>query len=172
MLKFAAAITLALAALCLSACSEEPVNPRDKTLFLRAKDLAAYGLAVDTTREYFAKSVRFDGSVRLVYQYQAPGGREGLETYYFLKGDSAKARISYHSQLPATLGMLEQDYLFNRPDSAFPQLGSESGMYDLFDGEGNPRGHFFMMHGGKMVCLLTIKGLVLDDKKALADLIR
>jgi hypothetical protein len=56
--------------------SEEPLSEADKSIFLRAGDLARYGFQYQNAGSYerFSKTRQIDGTYQLTYLFQTPEG--------------------------------------------------------------------------------------------------
>src|SRR4029077_5522721 len=82
------AIAVAFCLLCVVACStEEPVTEADKTVVLRAAELARFGYRFENIEalETFTKKRHLDGTSEIEYHFQSPPGAKVLFLHVSVK---------------------------------------------------------------------------------------
>lgn len=162
------ALVLALA-LCAAGCASAEMSEAEKGLMLRAQDFAPYGFELGdaSKHESFNKTVYFDESYELEYEFKTPDG-PGLDPLYLsvsvtFEQSVADARVA---QGATKLGLSAGTYfegmkLEEKKD--FFKYGDESSYYVLLSKEGAPGGSYFVTREGSKVYSLLVAGVVFDD---------
>lgn len=164
-------------ALCAAGCTRVKMSEAEKELILRAQDLAPYGFNVDGASQYesFSKSVYFDRSYELEYEYQTPDG-SGLDPLYLnvsvsFEKSPADARVT---QGATKMGLSAGSYfegLKLEEKRGFFKYGEESSYYVLLSKKGEPAGSYFVTREGSKVYSLLVAGVVFDEPEAWAELV-
>lgn len=159
---------LALAA-CAAGCARAEMSEAEKELILRAQDFAPHGFDVgDASRhESFRKTVYFDSSTELEYEFQTPDG-SGLDPLYLNVAVSFEpsVRDARMTQGATKLGLSAGSYfegmkLEEKKD--FFRYGDDSAYYVLVSKEGSPGGCYFVTRVGAKVYSLIVAGVVFDE---------
>ena len=165
-------------ALCAAGCTHKEMSEAEKELILRAHDFAPYGFEVGdpSPHEKFSKTVYFDRSSELEYEFQTPDDTPGLNPLYLnvtvmFEKDVSDARVS---QGATKLGLSAGTYLEGlklEETKNFFRYGDESTYYVLKTKEGVPGGSYFVTREGSKVYAVLIAGAVFDDAESYAELL-
>lgn len=155
-------------ALCAAGCAHADMSEAEKELILRAQDIAPYGFEVGdaSPHESFSKTVYFDRSSELEYEFQTPDG-SGLDPLYLnvsvtFERNVADAKVS---QGATKLGLSAGTYLEGlklEETKGFFQYGDESTYYVLKTKEGVPGGSYFVTREGSKLYAVLVAGAVFD----------
>ncbi len=173
-----APVLFALAAvLCAAGCTQAEMSEDEKELIVRAQDLAPYGFEVgDASRhEKFKKTVYFDRSYELEYEYETPDG-SGLDPLYVNVSISFEENVSdaKATQGAQRIGLSAGSYvngLKMEEKKDFFKYGDESTYFVLLSKQGAPGGSYFITREGSKVYTLIVAGAVFDDPEAWAELV-
>jgi hypothetical protein len=168
--------TLALA-LCAAGCMQAKMSETEKDLILRAQDLAPYGFEVGGTskHESFTKTVYFDKSYELEYEYEVPDG-SGLDPLYLNVSISFEETVSdaKMTRNARKMGLSAGSYLNSlklEEKNDFFKYGDESSYYVLLSKNNVPGGSYFVTREGTRVYSLIVAGAVFDDPEMWAELV-
>ena len=164
-------------ALCAGGCARAEMSEAEKEIILRAQDIAPYGFEFgDASRhETFSKTVYFDRSYELEYEFQTPEN-SGLDPLYLNVSVSFEpsVRDARMTQGATKLGLSAGTY-FERmkmeEKQGFFKYGDESAYYLLLSKSGAPGGSYFVTREGSKVYSLIVAGAVFDDPQAWAELV-
>jgi hypothetical protein len=155
-----------------AACRRVAVSEAERELLLRAQDLAPYGfeLADAARHESFNKTVYFDGSSDLEYEFAPPDGSLYMVVTVTFARDKNDARMTKGGEkvgLQVGVGLegvkLEEKH-------GFFKYGDESSFYALTK-DGRPGGLFFNTREGTKVYSVLISGVYFDSAEDWAELI-
>lgn len=164
-------------ALCAAGCARAEMGEAEKELLLRAQDLAPYGFEVGdaSKHESFSKTVYFDKSYELDYEYETPEG-SGLDPLYLNVSVSFERSVADAKMTQGALrvGLSAGSYLHDlkmeeRKD--FFSYGDESAYYVLLSKENVPGGSYFVTREGTRVYSLIVAGALFDDPEMWAELV-
>ena len=168
---------LVLAVCAAAGCARKEMSAAEKEMLLRAQDLAPYGFEVgDAARhETFSKTVYFDRSYELEYEYETPEG-SGLDPLYLsvsvsFEESAADAKTTQGAQ---KIGLNAGSYLNGlrmEEKKDFFRYGDESTYYVLLSKEGVPGGSYFVTREGSRVYSLIVAGAVFDDPAVWAEFV-
>lgn len=174
----ALALSLALFSVAgFAACKNETLTERDREIFVRVQDLAAYEVQFPDAARYekFEKSRYFDGSCELTYEFELPDAATRPGAVYMrvaatVETDKSGATVSHGAEkLGFGFGMkLEGIEAEERKD--FFRHGDDSTFFVLTKG-GKPVGNFFVTRFGKRVYSLLVAGVYFDDPAAWSELV-
>jgi hypothetical protein len=164
-------------ALCGAGCKRAEVSEAEKELILRAQDFAPFGSNVGDPGRYesFNKTVYFDRSYELEYEYQTPEG-SGLDPLYLnvsvsFETSPSDARVT---QGATKMGLTAGSYFEGiklEEKKGFFRYGDESTYYVLLSKKGEPAGSYFVTREGSKVYSLLVAGVVFDEAEAYAALV-
>lgn len=167
-----ALVLIALAVCGAGGCRQAAVSEAERELILRAGDLADYDIEVaDAARhEKFSKTVYFDGSADIDYEYDPPEGALYLNiTVTFEKSErdarASKALENTGLKIGAGIGGLK---LEERKD--FFRYGDDSSFYVLTK-DGQPVGNYFVTREGAKVYSAAVIGAYFSEPAEWAALI-
>jgi hypothetical protein len=173
LLPFALAV-----ALCAAGCAQTEMSEAEKELILRAQDFAPFGFEVGdpSPHEKFTRTVYFDRSSELEYEYETPDDAPGLSPLYLNVTVSFEKNVSDArlTQGAEKLGLSAGTYLEGlklEEAQGFFQYGDESTYYVLKTKEGAPGGSYFVTRVGPKVYSVLIAGAVFDDAEAYGELL-
>lgn len=169
-------LTFLFSLLLLSSCVSKEMQPDEKALlFTRADAISEYDFNLsdnDQPVENFSKSVYFDGSKELEYEYESK--EEDPEFLYIynsvsLERKESDANITYGA---IGLGMKwgqEDGVTFRSLDHEF-SFGEKSSV-KLVRNQGMNVGNVFTIKKGKLVYFLAVYGIYAEDRVALEGLV-
>ncbi|HEV3469775.1 MAG TPA: hypothetical protein VG148_10675 [Pyrinomonadaceae bacterium] len=169
-------LPLALA-LCAAACMRAAVSDGEREVLLRARDLAAYGFEFPEASRYesFNKTVYFDGSYDLIYEFEPPDDAAADSALYmnvtvtFEKSAQEARLVQGIEKFSLNAGMgLEGLKVEERKD--FFRYGDASSFHVLTR-EGAPVGNYFVTREGAKVYSVLIAGFYFDDPEQWAELV-
>ena len=156
------------------ACKSSTVEPGEKEMFVRGSDLLDLGGEVIEPEKYekFSKTVYFDGSVDIDYEFEPPEGEAVLYltetiTYEPKRSDARFGRTAEDSVIGLALKTqgLEKVEVPN-----FYRYGDACDFY-LLKKDGNNVGNYFtVLEGGKIYSLL-VSGIYIDDVETWKELV-
>ncbi|HEY2335920.1 MAG TPA: hypothetical protein VGI18_00960 [Burkholderiales bacterium] len=145
------------------ACStEEPVTEADKTVVLRAAELARFGYRFDNIEalETFTRKRHLDGTSEIAYRFQSPPGSKVLFLHVSVKVAKSESDAAF-TQGAEKVGLMigfKKSGVEERELAAPP-----AGKLSLLVKDERPIGNIFTAsHGGKTF-LLVMTGLYFDD---------
>lgn len=160
-----------------SACKQAPVSEAERELFLRARDLEPYGIKFPQPERYerFGKTIYFDGSRELEYEFELPDDAAHENAIYMsvtvtFEKSAADARFSQGAEkFGAGAGMkIAGLRMEERP--GFFSYGDESSFYVLLKG-GEAVGNFFVTREGAKVYTALVAGVSFDDRETWAEFV-
>lgn len=156
------------------ACASTELAPNEKDMFVRGADLADYGIQVREPEKYekFNKTVYFDGSFDIEYEFDPPETEEIVYlsetiTYEHSKSDAKIGRVAEDSLIGLALRSqgLEKVEVPN-----FYKYGDSSLFYALKKDGKNVGNYFTVLQGGKVFSLI-ISGVYFDDVETWRELV-
>jgi hypothetical protein len=146
--------------------SEEPLSEADKSLFLRAADLAGYGYQYKNPDSYetFSKTRQFDGSYQLRYEFQTPAGeRSPLYIYASVSvaRSAADAALNGGAENIGMLIGLKAGGVEER--EVHLQPGDDRNRLRVLVKGGKPLGNVFTARDGRKTYMLVLAGLYFED---------
>jgi hypothetical protein len=145
--------------------SEEPLSEADKSLFLRAGELARYGFKYQNAdgHEKFSKIRQLGGAYQLTYEFQAPAGeRPPLYIYanVFVAANASDALMSSGAENIGLLIGLKASGIEER-EVSLP--GDEQGKLSVLVKGGKPLGNVYTVRDGRKTYALVLAGLYFED---------
>jgi hypothetical protein len=162
-------VTCALFLSWVAACSvEEPVSKSEKALFVRAADLAPFGVHFPNAEDYerFSKQKHFGGSYELTYEFRTP--EDAKERPLFIHVGVSVLRTGYDAVLSEQAGNvgllvgLKSSGAEEREVADYSRDG-EAGKLALLVLNGKPIGNSFRARAGTKTYLLVMSGIYFDD---------
>ena len=155
-------------------CKSADVQPAEKDMFVRGGDYAELGIDVREPERYekFSKTVYFDGSVDIEYEFEPPESEAVIYltqtiTYEPKKSDARLGRAAEDGVIGLALKAqgLEKVEIQN-----FYRYGDASDFYVLRKDGNNVGNYFTVLEGGKIFSLL-VSGVYIDDVETWRDLV-
>ena len=167
-----AIVTLLALALCAAACQQTPVSEAEREMLLRADDLAAYGFELPEARahESFTKTVYFDGSADVEYEFEPPDSALYMSVTVTFEKQVSDALISKGIEKSALQVGIGIGGLKLEEKRDFFGYGDESSFYTLTK-DGRPVGNFFITREGAKVYSIVIVGAYFEDSEEWAALV-
>ena len=168
------AAVLALFLLATPGCvSEEPLSEADKSLFLRAGDLARYGFKYQNAdgHEKFSKIRQLGGAYQLTYEFQAPAGeRPALYIYanVYVASNPSDAMMSSGAESIGLLIGLKASGVEER-EVRLP--GDEQGKLRVLVKDGRPLGNVYTVREGRKTYAVVLAGLYFEDAEDWTQLV-
>lgn len=153
--------------------SQEPVSDADKSVFLRATELASYGLKYENAERYetFSKTRQFDGAYQLTYEFETPEGERPLYIYTSVSvaRNVSDAAVAEGAEKIGMLIGLRSAGVEEKDVSLEP--GKERRRLKLLLKGGKPLGNLFTARNGRKTYILVVAGLYFDDAQAWEKLV-
>lgn len=153
----------------IAACdTEQPVLDADKALFLRAAELADFGMRYRNPEAYekFSKTRRLDGGYDLTYEFKTPESERAHPLSIFISVSvQAKASNAVMAEGAEKFGLLiglKQAGIEEREVAGAHRFGDSSRFSVLVKGD-KPVGNLFAVREGRKTYLLVIAGLYFED---------
>jgi hypothetical protein len=170
-------LLVVLACALLAGCgSNLPVREDEKALFVRAGELADYGLEhADARYEKFTKTKLFDGSFQVEYEYEvpenAPGDRVFLYSCITVERKKSDAMASQGiEQAGIAVGMLGTDVSLEEVKD-FYTYGDSARFYDIKNKGGAKVGNYFTAREGAKVYSVIIAGFYTEDREIWVEMV-
>jgi hypothetical protein len=172
--RIAAALVLALS-LSLLGCRKEQVTDNDRAIFVRAQELAAYGLEIPDAARYekFEKTRYFDGTYEVSYEFELPDDHPKALYMQITASVERTARDARVTQTAEEVGLnlgLKVEGIKTEEKNDFYRHGEKSNFFVLTK-DSKPVGHFFVTRNGPRVYSILIAGIHFKDPADWADLL-
>jgi hypothetical protein len=161
------AVLVALLLLGVAGCgTEEPLSEADKSLFLRAADLAGHGYRYENADSYetFSKTRQFDGSYQLTYEFQTPNGERRPLFIYATVSVARNASDAALAEGAEKIGMLiglRASGVEEREVRLQP--GDDRSRLRVLVKGGKPLGNIFTVRDGRKTYMLVLAGLYFEE---------
>ena len=167
-----AALLLIALAVCGAACRQAAVSEDERGLVLRAEDFARYGYEFpDAARhESLTKTVYFDGSADIDYEFTAPDDSLYVAVTVAFARDANDARFQKGGQRLGLQAGVGFEGLKMEEKPGFFAYGDDSSYYTLTK-DGRPAGLFFSTREGAKVYTVVVAGIYFDSAEEWAELI-
>ena len=160
-----------------AACKQAPVSDAERELFLRARDLEPFGIKFPRPERYerFNKTIYFDGSRELEYEFELPDDAVHENALYMsvsitFEKNAADAKFSQGvEKFGADTGMKLAGLRLEEREGFF-RYGDESSFYVLLK-DGEAVGNFFVTREGAKVYTVILAGVSFDDREMWAGLV-
>ena len=166
------AAAIALLVLGAAGCiSEEPVTEADKNLFLRAGDLARYGVKNVDGHEKFSKVRQLGGAYQLTYEFKSPDGeRRPLYIYanIFVARNASDAVMSGGAENIGLLIGLKAGGVEER-EGRIP--GDDQSRLRVLVKRGKPLGNVFTSRDGRKTYAVVLAGVYFEDAEDWKELL-
>jgi len=156
--------------------SNLPVDAHEKSMALRAADLAPYGYGLPATEKYetFEKTRFFDGSQEVRYEFESPESEQEhvlyLNVTMTIEKSYSDAMVSQGAERIGMTYGLKSSGITQREIKDFYKYGDSSSFYVL-EKNGKPIGNLYSMRDGKRIYTLVMSGYYFEEPATWKELV-